>query len=167
MPAKAPSRFRTTLQIRKKSAAQNCADQIIEHVPVVMRFIRMEMRRQGAGGLSVPQLRTLIFLSLAPGSGLSSVAEHLGVTRPTASALINRLVQQGLVSRAERPGERRRLMLTVTPAGSHRLQAVRESASAVVADTLADRSAGELKTIMDGVALLGLFFKEASHRKNS
>ena len=56
-----------------------CAREVMETVPLVMRFIRMEMRSRRAPSLSVPQFRVLTFLSHKPGAPLSSVAEHLGV----------------------------------------------------------------------------------------
>jgi hypothetical protein len=55
-----------------------CAREVMETVPLVMRFIRTEMRSRRAPSLSVPQFRVLTFLSRRPGAPLSSVAEHLG-----------------------------------------------------------------------------------------
>ncbi|HET6370062.1 MAG TPA: MarR family winged helix-turn-helix transcriptional regulator [Nitrospiria bacterium] len=151
----------------EKPSAECCAREIMETVPRVMRFIRREMRRQGSPHLSVPQLRTLVFLNLYPGSGLSSVAEHLGVTRPTASTIVNRLVRRGLVNRTGHPRERRCIALTLTREGTRELRHVRESACAIVAGMLDGRSSMELRTVMEGVSLLGSVFKEAPHRKDS
>jgi DNA-binding MarR family transcriptional regulator len=150
-----------------KPTAECCAHEIMETVPRVMRFIRREMRRHGSPHLSVPQLRTLVFLNLYPGADLSSVADHLGVTRPTASAIVNRLVQRGLVNRAGHPRERRCIALTLTRAGSQKLRHVRESACAIVAGMLAGRSSADLLSIVEGVSLLGSVFKEAPYRKDS
>ena len=69
---------------RKKS--QQCAARVMEAVPLVMRFIRADMRAINATDMSVPQFRTLAFLDRNPGASLSELAEHLGVTRATASA---------------------------------------------------------------------------------
>src|SRR5262245_66456418 len=99
-----------------------CAREVMETVPLVMRFIRMEMRSRRAPSLSVPQFRVLTFLSRRPGAPLSGVAEHLGVTRSTASAIIERLVRRRLVSRTAHPQERRCVVLTLTPTGAQHLQ---------------------------------------------
>jgi DNA-binding MarR family transcriptional regulator len=56
----------------------------------------------------------LTFPSRRPGAPLTSVAEHLGVSRSTASALVDRLVRRQLVSRTEDPQKRRCVMLTLT-----------------------------------------------------
>src|SRR3974377_815227 len=86
---------------------QSCARAVMEAVPFLMRFLRMEMRRQRAPHLSVPQFRVLAFLSRHPGSCLFAVADYLGVARPTASILVDRLVRRGLVTRTVNPAERR------------------------------------------------------------
>ncbi len=137
-----------------------CAREVVESVPLVMRFIRREMRRQSGPFLSVPQLRTLLFLSRFPGADLSSAADHLGVSPPTASAIVNRLVRQGLVTRTGHPEKRRFIILTLTRTGFQRLQRAREAACALVAGVLARRSRGELHKVAEGIALLGKIFKE-------
>ena len=85
-----------------------CAWEVMETVPLVMRFIRAEMRQQGKPVLSVSQFRTLVFLNLSPGAPLCEVADYVGVTRPTASALVDRLVRDGLVDRVQHPRQRER-----------------------------------------------------------
>jgi DNA-binding MarR family transcriptional regulator len=47
----------------------------------------------------------------------SNIATARGVSRPTISALVGSLVQKGLVSQAEEPGDRRQKALFATPAG--------------------------------------------------
>ncbi len=47
----------------------------------------------------------------------STIATARGVSRPTISALVGSLVQKGLVSQAEEPGDRRQKALCATPAG--------------------------------------------------
>jgi DNA-binding MarR family transcriptional regulator len=147
-----------------KATDERCAREIMENVPLVMRFIRREMRSQGNLFLSVPQLRTLVYLDRCPGTDLSSVAGHLGVTPATASAVVNRLVQQRLVTRVPNPRNRRNVVLTLTRVGSQRLRRVREKACSFVIQVLADRPASELQKIMDGIALLGKVFKDVDGR---
>jgi DNA-binding MarR family transcriptional regulator len=137
-----------------------CAREVMETVPLVMRFIRTEMRSRRAPSLSVPQFRVLTFLSRTPGAPLSGVAEHLGVSRSTASAIVDRLVRRQLVSRTEHPEERRSVVLTLTPAGAQHLQQARDAACAHMAKVLAGLSAAELLQVTKGLTLLGKAFKE-------
>jgi DNA-binding MarR family transcriptional regulator len=137
-----------------------CAREVMETVPLVMRVIRMEMRSRRAALLSVPQFRVLTFLSRRPGAPLSSVAEHLGVARSTASAMVDRLVRRKLVSRTTHPEARRSVVLMLTAAGAQHLQQVREAASARMAKVLAGLPAAELLQVTQGLTLLGSAFKE-------
>ena len=137
-----------------------CAHEVMETVPLVMRFIRKEMRSRRGPALSVPQLRVLTFLSHVPGAPLASVTAHLGVSRSTASAMIDRLVRRKLVNRAEDPQERRCVVLTLTPAGARHLQQARDATCTRLAKVLAGLSAAELRQVTEGLALLGHAFKE-------
>jgi len=137
-----------------------CAREVMETIPLVMRFIRMEMRSRRAPSLSVPQFRVLTFLSRKPGAPLSGVAEHLGVARSTASAIVDRLVRRKLVSRTTHPEERRSVVLMLTPAGAQHFQQAREAASARMAKVLAGLPAADLLQVTHGLTLLGDVFKE-------
>jgi DNA-binding MarR family transcriptional regulator len=137
-----------------------CAREVMETVALVMCFIRTEMRSHRAPALSVPQFRVLTFLSRRPGAPLSSVAEHLGVSRSTASATVDRLVRRQLVNRQTHPEERRSVVLTLTTAGMQHLQQVREEASTRMAKVLAGLSAADLLQVSRGLSLLGSAFKE-------
>jgi len=138
-----------------------CAAEVIEIVPLVMRFIRAQMRHQGAPLLSVPQLRSLIFLNLTPGASLSEVAEHLGVTKPTASAIVEKLVQRGLVERQDHPQERRRHVLTVSETGLQQLNTVREATRQSIASMLSSLTSDDLLKVTEGIMLLATAFKDS------
>lgn len=139
-----------------------CAQTVMETVPLVMRFIRGEMRRQRAPLLSVPQFRALAFLHRSPGACLFAVADHLGVSRPTASSIIERLVRRGLVVRNVDPRERRRVILKLTTAGTRHLQQARKATRSWMASVLGPFPAASLHRIAEGVSLLGRAFKDVA-----
>ena len=97
--------------------AQACAHAIIEVVPQVVQALRVAMRAQRSHELTVPQFRTLAYISRHPCSSLTAVAEFIGLTLPAMSTLVNGLVEQGLVQREIDPVDRRRVLLTVTDTG--------------------------------------------------
>jgi DNA-binding MarR family transcriptional regulator len=152
------------VRVARMNAAEECAQAVMETVPKVMRAIREEMRRQGAPLLSIPQLRTLAYLHRRPGSCLFHVAEHLGVTRPTASAIVERLVQRGLVTRTDDPRERRRVILRPTPLGTRLYQRVRQSTQKWMVTALSQVSSERLRQITQGVSLLAEPFKGMAGR---
>jgi len=137
-----------------------CAREVMETVPLVMHCIRTEMRSRRALSLSVPQFRVLTFLSREPGAPLSSVAEYLGISRSTASAIVDRLVRRKLVSRTAHPQERRCVVLTLTTTGAQHLQQARDAACADMAKVLAGLSAADLLQVTEGLMLLGRACKE-------
>ncbi len=101
---------------------------ILEDVPLVMRAIRARMREGRPAGMSVAQFRALLQIRRNPGSGLSEIAEHLGTSVPAASELVSRLVREDLVRRETDPHERRRIRLTLSPAGSGQLDLAQRAA---------------------------------------
>ena len=141
---------------------EQCAAELLEAIHPIMQFVRTEMRSQRELFLSVPQFRVLAFLSLHPGASLSEVAEHLGVTRATASAMIERLVQRSLIDRVEHAQERRHIMLKLTEPGSNHLQQMREVTRHKIAELLAKLTTQELADVSAGLLILEQVFKATS-----
>jgi DNA-binding MarR family transcriptional regulator len=71
----------------------------------------------GEEGLTMPQLVTLHTLAHAGGRLVGEIATRLRLSPPATSHLVDRLVQAGLVTRVEDPGDRRQKRLTITAAG--------------------------------------------------
>jgi DNA-binding MarR family transcriptional regulator len=69
------------------------------------------------GGISIVQLRALTVLRTLREANLGHLAEGMGVTVSTASRLVDRLVNSGLVDRHPSPRSRRELALTLSTAG--------------------------------------------------
>lgn len=106
-------------------AARSAAEAVLESVPPVMRAIRARMREGRAEGISVPQFRAMLFVRRHPGTDLSSVAEHLGASMPSASELVSRLVRDGLMARTADPASRRRVQLVLSDEGDRLLSDAR------------------------------------------
>ncbi|MBD3884128.1 MarR family transcriptional regulator [Phormidium tenue FACHB-886] len=145
-------------QAYRSTLAEHCAASLMETVHPIMQFIRTEMRGQRDPALSVPQFRMLAFLNRHAGASLSEAAEHLGVTRATASTMTDRLVQQGLVDRSEHPQERRYVVLKLTSSGNDRLQQMRAATRLKITALLEGLTAEELTTITAGLTALNQVF---------
>ena len=145
--------------------SEECAARVMETIPLLMRFIRADMRSHNADSLSIPQLRSLSFINRNPGTSLSEVAEHLGVTCATASTTIERLVQRLLVQRTENPQERRRVVLNLTEEGKLLFTQSQEKTSAHIADILKDLTPEQVSHIEEGLALLKNVFERSSVKK--
>jgi len=65
----------------------------------------------------VPQFRVLVFLNRKPGASWSEVSDHLGLTPPSTSKLIDGLVGRQPVGRHACTDDRRKITLTLTDGG--------------------------------------------------
>lgn len=137
-----------------------CAADIMTAVPAVTRFLRAGIRRHGKPHLSLSQLRVLYFLRRRSQSSLSEAADYLDVTRPTMSAMVERLVQRGLVNRINDPVERRRIILTLTPEGAAEMERVYDATLQTVADRLEGLSEAQLQQVKAGLTILINLFEE-------
>lgn len=142
-----------------ETPSENCAATVMDTVPLIMRFIRADMRAIGATTLSVPQFRTLAFLDRHPGASLSDLAEHLGVTPATASATIERLVQQNYVQRDLHPQERRKVVLSLTQLGDQHLQQARTQTRHQIATLLDQLTEEQVLQIEASLLLLRQIFE--------
>ncbi|HJZ47474.1 MAG TPA: MarR family transcriptional regulator [Roseiflexaceae bacterium] len=131
-----------------------CAVAILETVPLVMRTVRAEMRRRRPADLSVPQFRALGFVRRHPGTSLSDVAEHVGLTLSAVSTLIDHLVTRELIERAVNPDNRRRATLTLTPLGQSALEAAHAHTRARLAELLGSLSAEDRALITQAMRIL-------------
>jgi DNA-binding MarR family transcriptional regulator len=135
-----------------------CAGHILETVPVVMRAIRTEMRSHRGSDLSVPQLRVLVFLNRHEGASLSDIAEHMGLTLPSMSKMVDVLVTRELVSRSMNPADRRRVILAPTALGRATRQAAHKATESRLAERLAVLPASERRNIIEAMQALKSIF---------
>jgi DNA-binding MarR family transcriptional regulator len=135
-----------------------CAQEVLEVVPLLMRAIRAEMRRQRVHDLSIPQFRTLAYLNYNQGASLSDAAEFIGLTLPSMSKLVDGLVARQLVRREIPPQDRRRVTLTLTPAGSLAFQLAHEATEAYLARQLAGLPVEQRALISQAMQILRPLF---------
>ncbi len=131
-----------------------CAQAVLEVMPAVMDAMRGAMRLQVGEQLSVPQFRCLNFIARRPGSSVSAVAAFLGVTLPTASVMVDRLVRAGAVAPRVAAADRRRSELNVTAAGLAQVQHIEDGALGEFARTLGACNAAELQSLHAGLLVL-------------
>ena len=135
-------------------AHEQCARDILETVPAVMRFIRDQVRQRHTAGLSLPQFRSLAFLGRVKNSSLSAVAEHLGLSLPAMSRLVNGLVANQLVGRQTVSTNRRQIALTLTARGRATLEKVRSEIRLRLADVVQDLPAAKQKSVQRAMGIL-------------
>ncbi|NLX23417.1 MAG: MarR family transcriptional regulator [Phycisphaerae bacterium] len=131
--------------------ADDCARKLLAVVPVIMRFMRRQMRHHRCAELTVPQFRSLIFLSGHADASLSALAEHIGLSLSAASRMVQLLVDRGLMDRRAHAGDRRRISLSLTRQGRdayRKALAATEAAMACTLKTLTPRQLGQIGLAM-------------------
>jgi len=96
---------------------EHCVKEVLTAVPTIMEFVRHQMRGHRQAELTVPQFRSLIFLSHSEDTSLSAGADHVGLSLPAASRMVDILVKRGLMDRQTTSADRRRVSLSLTQRG--------------------------------------------------
>jgi DNA-binding MarR family transcriptional regulator len=141
-----------------------CARELLAGIPAVMRFIRHQMRAHRGVELTVPQFRALIFVNQSDDASLSAMAEHLGLSLPSASRMVELLVQRGLVRRGVQCNDRRRVSLSLTRPGERAFRTALMATEVALAHGLRRLSRRSLGQIMTAMRILNRAFAPEDRR---
>lgn len=141
------------------SDPEECAKELLELVPLIMRDIRCEMRSRRTAELAVPQFRTMIFVDQNKGASLSEAADHIGLTLPSMSKMVDNLTRSGLMTREEHPKDRRRVKLAITSRGLKILETSKKGTIKYLAEKLNGVSPKDLETIAKAVKAMQPIFR--------
>jgi DNA-binding MarR family transcriptional regulator len=145
---------------------RDCATELLEVVPLMMRVIRSEVRAHSTPELTMPQFRTLAFLGRNEGAMLGDVAAFLTLTLSAASKLVDGLVVADLVARESDPDDRRKIALKLTPTGQKKFAAARQATAEFLADRVAPLSTADRVSIIGAMQILHRIFSEAPPETN-
>jgi DNA-binding MarR family transcriptional regulator len=143
-----------------KLSPKDCASELLEVVPLMMRVIRSKVRANSSPELSMPQYRTLAFLGRNEGAMLGDVASFLTLTLSAASKLIDGLVNSDLVARESDPRDRRKIALKLTTSGETKFNSVRRAAADFLAERVAPLSPADRASITDAMRILHRIFAD-------
>jgi DNA-binding MarR family transcriptional regulator len=77
--------------------------------------------------LTIMQLKCLLFIDYKGSTNFKQVADVLGVTPPSVTGIVDRLVEQGLISREENAENRRMQILRTTEKGRSQIEKLLET----------------------------------------
>jgi len=119
-----------------------------------------------AQGLSMPQMFTLRYLYHKGESNVTDIGRELGVTSAAASQMLDRLVQQDLVSRRENPHDRRNKQVTLTDRGRRIIQGSTAARRQWLDDLAKNLTPEEMVEIAATLDLLARRMTELSERNS-
>lgn len=147
--------------VSKGARRTDLVTQIAELEPEMLRVLGPAHARDWVHiDLTMSQLKMMFVLHAAMGpagtSGMrvSEVARSLGVTLPTVTAVMDKLVERRLVRRDDDPLDRRQHVCRLTPAGEaliHRLMAGRRAFTHALLEQLDE---GELQAFLLGMQVM-------------
>lgn len=135
------------------------AERMVALLPQMLRgFARRESNYLSRGKISFPQMAVLEVLCREQGCPMNRLAQALGVTRPAATGLVDRLISQGLASRRGDPRDRRVIRVNVTSKGRRVFSNIWEQKRRMISEVFgrlpAEDRAHYLATLEKVVAIL-------------
>jgi DNA-binding MarR family transcriptional regulator len=113
-------------------------------------------------GLTLAQLRSLFIIANEGSTNFRKLAEALKVTPANVTGIVDRLEEQGLVSRTQNPEDRREITLQATDKGQTLVSNLKEAGIKEMTQILSLLSLEELSALVQG---LSAFVRAAnSHR---
>ena len=138
------------------------ADQLSEMIEEIIEVQRSISRAVGASvpsvwielDLSMAQLKTLMTLYTNGAAPIGQIAECLGIGQPTASHLVDRLVQTQLVLRTEDPLDRRRTLAQLSPSGEELVERINQGRFGTLRRWLAQLDGATLTAFLQALHML-------------
>lgn len=126
--------------------------EIVEAFELVSRSLRGQTVTDWVElDLTMAQLKTLFTLEYGGPATIGHTAERLGISLPTASHLIDRLVHGGFVDRTEDPADRRRTLAAVTSKGSELTRRLRQGGRDSMINWLSEMDDDALSALAVGI----------------
>ena len=144
--------------VESGESGESLAAALMEVAPLVMREIRMRMRQHRGPELSVPQFRALGYLRRHPACSLTALAEHLGLSLPATSRMVEALVAAGLIVREPSASDRRYVTLRLSQEGERIQITARAAALKSLAARLESLDPAQRENIAQALAPLRQIF---------
>ena len=138
-----------------KSPSRNTP--ITEHLAYLLAQASREINRQLEArlrqeGVPIEQWRILKILSDGKGHSMGELAEAVLLNHPTLTKMIDRMVSDALVYRAQDPDDRRKVLMYSSDRGktlTQRLNSLAQSQETHIAENYGDRATADLKRLLE------------------
>ncbi|HSW58020.1 MAG TPA: MarR family transcriptional regulator, partial [Dehalococcoidales bacterium] len=104
--------------------------------------------------LTIAQLKCLFYIDGEGSTNQKSLASVLGVTPPNVTGIIDRLVEQQLVTRKANAANRRMQIIELTPKSKNLLSELKERRVSVMGSMLEKMSYADLQALLRGLKAL-------------
>jgi DNA-binding MarR family transcriptional regulator len=142
-----------------KDAVRSVNSELVESAAEQFRRIGRHLRASSnedwtSLSLTRAQLRILAQLRQDGPAAVGQLATQLGVTLPSITATVDRLVRAGLVAREDDPNDRRRVINMLTPTGTALIERLQDGKRARLIAALEHLNSEELDVLARGLTSL-------------
>lgn len=109
---------------------------LADRLRVSIGRLARRLRQQSLGGLTPSQASVISTLDRHGPTTMSQLAEYESIAKPSATGIVSRLVDKGLVEKRQDPSDGRCSIVVVTPTGSQLLQQRRRERTAYLASRI-------------------------------
>lgn len=127
---------------------------LAERLRVSVGRLARRLRQQSLGGLTPSQTSVLATLDKHGQMPMSRLADHEGISKPSATGIVGRLVDRGLVERRQDPEDGRSAIVVIAGAGRQILDERRRERTAYLARRIAALSEEDREILEQAVQLL-------------
>ncbi len=127
---------------------------LADRLRVSVGRLARRLRQQSLGGLTPSQSSVLATLDRHGPMSMSRLAEQEGIAKPSATGIVGRLVDKGLLDRAIDPSDRRSSVVAINRAGSDLLDQRRQERTAFLARRVEGLTVEERETLERAVEIL-------------
>lgn len=121
---------------------------------VTHRAFHEHIRFVKASGLTMPQFNILMQLHYQRECGVSDIGARMEISSAAASQLVEKLVQAGLLERAEHPNDRRAKQLRLSAQGRELVEAAIAARHRWMDELIAQMTPAERQTVAKGMNIL-------------
>lgn len=118
------------------------------------RSMQRFMSQARESGFSMPQIGALMRIHRQGALPMSEISKEMGTTLAATSQLLDRLVQQGLITRTEDPNDRRVRNVALTDRGRELLEASLRARQRWMEDLSHSLTEPELETVTEALHIL-------------
>jgi DNA-binding MarR family transcriptional regulator len=144
----------------RRAADPSALDEQAARLRLAITRTARRLRQQAGSDLGPSAAAALASIERLGPLTPSELAEAEGFKRPTATRIIARLEEEGMVERAADPADGRCALISISAAGSGLLDELRRRKTAYLARNLRELSAGELATLSSAADILERMLEE-------
>jgi DNA-binding MarR family transcriptional regulator len=137
----------TAAKRRLGATHREAARDVLDSLRRIVRSLRLSARTAELRGVSGAQMFVLQCLAAESPSSVNDLASRTATDQSSVSVVVSRLVSRGLVVRRASASDRRRLQLSLTPAGRALVRSIPQAPQDRLLVALAILSTSELSTL--------------------